>query len=146
MVLYKEKGIDVAKVLEKKVAPKAVTKKVKKVVSKPAVPVVPVVIVEPEIPILMRPSVAKPKKAKRKPPSDLEIIFHLNAGSAVLIAFVNAFNGGLVVVTMLAMTMAFVTEILVMAVRDYSELHNQIAKYKEILKARIEKVKGKNVA
>jgi hypothetical protein len=133
----------VAKVLEKKVAPKAVLKKVK---AKVAEPVVPVVSVEPEIPVLMRPSVAKPKKAKRKPISDLEILFHLNATSAVVIAFINAFNGGLAVVTMLAMTMAFVTEIFVMAVRDYSEFHSQMAKYKEILKSRIEKVRGKNVA
>lgn len=132
-----------AKVLDKKVAPKAVTKKVK---AKVAEPVVPVVTVEPEIPVLMRPSVAKPKKAKRKPISDLEILFHLNATSAVVIAFINAFNGGLVVVTMLAMTMAFVTEIFVMAVRDYSEFHSQMAKYKEILKSKIEKVKNKNVA
>jgi hypothetical protein len=101
---------------------------------------------EPEIPILMRPSVAKPKK-KRKPISDLEVLFHVNAASAVLMAFINAFNGGIVVVTMLAMTMAFVTEIFVMAVRDYSGAHEELAKYKAILKSKIEKIKKKkNVA
>lgn len=108
------------------------------------------VFAEPKIPVLMRASEPKLKK-KRKVLSDLEILFHVNAVSATLIAFVNALNGGLVAVTMLAMTMAFVTEIFVMALRDYSEATEEVAKYRDILKAKVEKInkkkkKNKNVA
>jgi hypothetical protein len=85
-------------------------------------------------------------KKNLKRVSDMEILFHLNAGSATLIAFINAFNGGLVVVTMLAMTMAFVTEIFVMMLRDYSEINNEMAKYRAILKAKRNRKKSSNVS
>jgi hypothetical protein len=121
-----------------KKSPAKTAKPVKKVVVKP-------VPVEPEIPILMRPSEVKVKvEKKRKSISDTEVIFHVNAGAAVFMAFINALNGGLVVLTMMLMTMAFVTEVFVMAVRDYSEANKEVAKYRNILKARIEKMK-KNV-
>jgi hypothetical protein len=78
--------------------------------------------------------------------SDMEILFHTNAGFAVLIAFVNALNNGLIVITMLAMTMAFVTEIFVMMLRDYSEVNKEMAKYRAILKAKRNRKKLSNVS
>ncbi len=130
-----KKGTAMAKVTNKPVAPKATPKKsvaTKKVAPKK----VAAVVAEPEIPILMRPSVAKVKK-QRKPMrrmSDMEILFHTNSSSAVLIAFANGLNGGLVATTMLLLTMAFVTEIMAVALRDYTDVNLQMAKYKQMLK------------
>jgi hypothetical protein len=129
-VSYEKKGTAMAKVTNKPVAPKATPKK------SVATKKVAAVVAEPEIPILMRPSVAKVKK-QRKPMrrmSDMEILFHTNSSSAVLIAFANGLNGGLVATTMLLLIMAFVTEIMAVALRDYTDVNLQMAKYKQMLK------------
>lgn len=117
---------------------------VKKAPSKKApvkkAPVAPKVV-KPEIPILMRPSESKLKKAKKhkKFMNPLEVLFHTNSTSAVGIAFINALNGGLVVVTMLLMTIAFVTEMFVIVMRDYSEATDIITKYKNIIKSKVKR-------
>jgi hypothetical protein len=126
------------KVPAKKATPKATVKKPatapKKVAPK---------VVKAEIPILMRPSEPKVKKPKtkriRKLLTPLEILFRMNSLSAVGIAFINALNGGLVVVTMLLMMIAFVTEIFVMVTRDYSEANEVIHKYSNFVKAKVKK-------
>ncbi len=120
-----------AKVPAKKATPKAT---VKKRATAPKV-------VKAEIPILMRPSEPKVKKPKRirKLLTPLEILFRMNSLSAVGIAFINALNGGLVVVTMFLMMVAFVTEIFVMVTRDYSEANEVIHKYSNFVKSKVKK-------
>ena len=119
-----------AKVLDKKVAPKTTPKKRATTIKK-----VEAVAVEPEIPVLMKPSEPKVKrKGLARTMSDMEILFHTSAGSTMLIAIINGMNGGLVYVTMLLLTMACVTEMFVMVLRDYSEVNTQVVKYKEMIK------------
>jgi hypothetical protein len=130
-----------SKVPANKVAPKATLKKPVATTKKASPKKVAAVAVEPEIPILMRPSVARKKKVKtnKKLMNPLEVLFHLNSTSAVMIAFINALNGGLVVVTMLLMMIAFVTELFVVAMRDYSETNQVIAKYRNLVKNKVKR-------
>jgi hypothetical protein len=95
-----------------------------------------------DIPILMRPSepkIKKPRFKKSKLMSPMELLFRTNSLSAVGIAFLNALNGGLVVVTMLLMMVAFVTEIFVAVVRDYSGANDKIIKYKNLIKNKVKR-------
>jgi hypothetical protein len=139
-----KKGSTVAKVPAKPVPSKTTANKKtapKKVVKKVAV------VAEPEIPILMRPSVAKdkkPKKLRLKGISSLKILFHINSASAFIIASVNAVNGGLIAVTMLLVMMAVITEILATVFTNPSEINAQVAKYRAFFRKIMEK--KKNVA
>jgi hypothetical protein len=95
-----------------------------------------------DVPILMRvtePKTKKPRFQKSKLMSPMELLFRTNSVSAVGIAFLNALNGGLVVVTMLLMLVAFVTEIFVAIVRDYSEANEKIIKYKNLIKNKVKR-------
>jgi hypothetical protein len=95
-----------------------------------------------DIPILMRVTEPKPKKPrfqKSKLMTPMELLLRTNSVSAVGIAFLNGLNGGLVAVTMLLMLVAFVTEIFVAVVRDYSEANEQLVKYKNIIKNKIKR-------
>jgi hypothetical protein len=124
------------------VAPKKAVVATKKVAPKKSVKAEVVAPKVADIPILMRvtePKIKKPRFKKSKLMTPMELLLRTNSLSAVGIAFLNGLNGGLVAVTMLLMLVAFVTEIFVAVVRDYSEANEQLVKYKNLIKNKVKR-------
>jgi hypothetical protein len=129
-----------AVVTSKRVSPKKVAPK--KVAPKKSVKAKAVATKIADVPILMKATNSKPKKSRFKKSnimSPLEVLFRINSLSAVGLAFINALNGGLVVISMLLMMMAFVTELFIIVVRDYSEANKKIIKYKNLIKDKVKR-------